>query len=667
MNLHLNRLKRLLVWTAALAIMEATAAEQDISWHHSPSPYRSIHQIQQPPSPSRAGVAVEVPTCGLGSRDLRAYSKNGDRLPLLKMGQGSGNNTLILVGTPENAPKDTLIVYFGSGRRAEQNPHAFRPGLRAKVHTFNSPTMPNTRRQAQRLLQQEEELGNLFMDSFSLGGNPLAYKNSLAIEFSAYFTIEESGEHTFFLISENAGFLSINNQTLIERGGAVTASDLENYRGTIRLSRGTHQLSGLVFNRDGRFTAVAGTVNEDADDREDIYVPFSEAKLHQAGISRRRKVQSRTRHPAPLFDYETIAYIGYEDQYYHLVELQSLTGIAASWNVDNSLQSRGKKTIMVIPGASSRPITVRVNGQTLEGIIRFPQKAPPRKSISNTEDFEQFVNSMKNVSLSSLNTSDLLDYYKFIRHQEAHTWLGELARELAQRDEINQEKLYQIHLDLARNTEGEKAFYNYRQAWRRLPIDDRNTQERLTREIFHFLTWRLNDFQQAENQLRLHQRNVSGLKERQINLLRLDLALAQGKQEQAEEIYRKITSELRLIRDQRQAEARGGALRRSFYNLLDEGRLDEAQEKLDQWDQASPFDRSTGALPLARARLFQRFGWHKAALRVLEQTELLSPEPIKLPEILSEKQRLREYLQLPEEAEQTRKRLQEKFPEYQAD
>ncbi len=632
-------------------------------WHHPNSPCRAVFSLVRPPSHPRAGIALQVPSRGLGEeregRDFYAFAADGTPLALHVIGSGLRNRTLTLVGVPDR-PSD-IYLYFGSGGIAPQDRIGFRPSVLIRALAFERGEA-NRWSQAEALLSEAEVLGGYIGEKISLGHNPVDSRDRFAVDFQGWLAVETSGDYTFALVSENAGFLLVNDRLLIERDSRSVAGSARRgeFNHTVRLARGLHSVRCVVFTSGGPFVAMVGRLREQGRALE--LVP-PEAFL-RTGSGQLRRLDWRSSRPHPFFDYTIISYIGYEGEFYHLVELKTLTGAAADWVFDNGTPLRGATVRLVVPGLQSRYLRVRQGSRVLDGKIDFPSPPPPRNSIEDAERFALFVDLMTDLPLARLDTRTLWAYHRFIRYRESHPALAATGELLAERPDLTAEERGRVLLDLARVASPNQAEQAYAEFFKRSPDSERAWHVALM-EFYEFLLFRMNSPTRAQAfWQRLQEREP--LSARRFELMRLDLALAREDSAGAASLYRQMTGTAAALREQRQAQVQGGNLQRSFHQHLQAGLLESAWEVLRQWDEVSPEHRHAGDFQLARGQLFLAYGWREAALRNFEQALRLNPQMARAPEIKLAMWRVLHDLERDDEAGRLRRELRDEYPGHPA-
>ncbi len=643
--------------------MVLSAAAAAVVWHHRASPYRAVFRVISRPTQERAGIALEVPTCGLGGDraggDFFAFTEHGRPLPLMTLGGGLRHHTLALVGAPE--PASDIYLYFGSGAFAPQNRTFFRPGLLARVYSFKGGAIESWR-QASRALSESDELGKYFAENIALSHNPIDSREHYAVEFKGYFIVPRSGEYTFTLASENAGYLLVNDRLLIARDGRPTVGDARRgeFNHRIDLFRGIHSIRCVVFNDGGRMFALVGRLTEgDGGGHQILPADF----FMHSGRSELRAVGSRRRPPHPLFDYSIVSHIGYAEQHYHLVRFESLTGHPVSWDLDNGLRLHGESVYAVLPGLGNRYFSVRSEGLELAGVVRFPERAPPSHSIENPEQFERYAELMVVIPPARLDTATLLDYWQFMGRREAHPHLGKIVGELIQRPELSDRQRRSLRLHLARLGEGEQAAIAYRELQQSAGELTVPGEWEVGLEVLDFLIFRRGASKAAEELLQ-RLATFPAANEVVLQTRRIDLALSRNDVAEARRIYRRLTGTPEALRDQRLAQVRGNNLEELFYGHLREGLLSEAWEVLREWEAAAPHHRQAGSFQLARVRLFRQFGWRLAAMRVVQQAMQFNPQMSYLPELQLERWQVLRELHMHDEANRLRMQIIERYPRH---
>ncbi len=187
------------------------------AWEEPGSPFRAEFEVLSQPDLPEAGVAVQVPACGLAAADgsdVRATDGRGRVLPVLPLGAGTDNSALVLVKPPADCPR--VFCYFGSGVPAKKSPLDFKPGLTLDVRTMPAGRPPENRRELEKLLERSERIARLPVTEISQAGNPADLRGGYFLVFEGFLNVpkELAGTQTFMLVAAEAGWLQVRERVV---------------------------------------------------------------------------------------------------------------------------------------------------------------------------------------------------------------------------------------------------------------------------------------------------------------------------------------------------------------------------------------------------------------------------------------------------------------------
>jgi len=619
----------LAVWSAATCSVPAVHAAR-ASWRHSPSPYRAEFSIQSHPNHPRGGLAVYVPVCGLGREngyDIIAYDNAGRQLALLIIGPSVQNSVAALV-RPEPTTK-RVYVYFGSRLPSPENRHAFLPSLIVDIRTFPEGSF-NSWKEVQQLIRKSQRKGVLFMDKIALSYNPIDSDDSFIMIFTGYLRVTQPGEQTFMLVSDDAGYLFIDEKMLLQRNGRQWARTAQRgeCRASVNLKPGVHSIRCIVVEAGGEQMAVVGRwINP----RKKYVLPPD--AFVQPGKTKLVKVEARyPSDPCPSFWYKQRSYMSYNGAQFTEVELGTWNGRRAEWRFSDGAGLSGAKVTRVFPGLYTRSISVRQGRVTARGSIAFPETPPRQRFMSSTKDFDYYKSLIFQVDPKSLNVRTLLGYIRFLNYREFNEDAIPLYQAVIAKTRSSQREHRDALRGLARCAARSKPDLAEK-AWAMLlKIVGSSELEAVGREYIEFLLYRRRDPAAAERVLRklAANRRVSRMT---VQILRVQIAVQKGDVEQAKKELGDLAARREFAENQRYAVVKSNALRERFYELLNRGFLMDAYRVLHEWEDISADDHVNGALALARARYWKKRGWYDGALAILDGAILVNPLLPYLPDV----------------------------------
>lgn len=605
-------------------------ARADVAWHHSRSPFRAEFTVKHEGNHPDAGILLAVPVCGLadeGGGDLRAFDERGHSLFLDSLGPTRDNSALAAVAPPKRGKR--IFVYFGSGLPARQSPGVFRHGLHLEIRSLPDGSMKSAD-SAERLLRHSTLRGVVPVRSVSLSANPLSNMRNLILRFRGHLRVPERESLTLFLSQNGAGYVWIDERLVIERNGNHSAQDNRQgqERATVKLRPELAPLECLVINRERPITAVLAEYQDKKNKR-----PLPNDRFVQAGRATRDSVASRrSDQPCPAFTYTHVSYIGYEQDQFTEVRLQTLNGQPARWRFEDGCELQGESVTRILPGLNPVSLTAAQAGARAEGVVRFRQKPPARRSIENSKHFDACAEVMMQCDPAKLNTQTLAAYWRFLRYRERNPHLETVCDALITRDAVRTKERKQVALDFARNASDRPSAV--RNAYQMLLAETDDEQERLryAREFAEFAIVELDDDKLAEKMI---SRIASASSDDAAvpGVLRLQQALHDLDKEEAQSALARFRDFALKKRDARTVNVRANALAARYEEALDKGYFQRAREALWSWETLSPSDWENGRLALARARLWRSLGWLRAAERELRAARKLDPLLPRLPEV----------------------------------
>ena len=621
-------------------VMAVFACTVQAQWRHNNSPFRAEFQVVENPNHPRGGLRVNVPVCGLSRNDgldLYAYDQKGQQLAVRILGPSRKNTVAAII---ESRPiGEDVTIYFGSGGRAPQNRTGFRPSPILTLRSFDGEHELQSWEDVEPILDRAPPFARLFSDNIRLTHNPYDSRDKFIMDFRGYLKIPQTGDYTYMLVSDDAGYLFIDDEMLIASNGRHYVKDSRRgeFRGNVRLSAGLHPVRCVVFEAGGRQAAI---VAQWKDGRQKW--ALKPEQFAQSGTAKLTNVAARrggVDGDIPAFDYEHKCYINFEGVNFTWTQLRTYNKRAARWKIADGIRAKGAKLGHIFTGLDSREIKVRQGRIVATGRVDFPEKAPSRWRLHNPQHFARFSKQIMAEPLEDLDTKTLVHYRHLLKYREYNPNVLPLCEILLQRANVEQDTRKQLLYDIARigagsDTRKAAQAYSSLLAFLRGQSDSEAYRE-LLQEAYGFALQQAGDVETATKLLE----EIGGNSDRHPNKnpqflrLRAELALHKGNIETARKLIDKLMVVSEVGRTQKVAAVRSNALQGRFYQLLKDGFLDKARHTLRKWVTIAPGDWISGRWSLARAKLFEAMGWKRAAITTLQNTLKINSLPPNLPEI----------------------------------
>ncbi len=629
----------LLLVCGALAVVPTVAAvgaeEQPVAWQDLASPYRAEFEVVSPADEPEAGIAVQVPVCGLGAADgsdVCCRDPQGRKIPVLPMGEGVGNTALVLVRPPPDCRR--FFCYFGSNYPATKSPADFKPGLTVDVRALADGSSGNSRKDLETALARSTRLARLPVGEISMPANPVDFRDTYVLVFEGFLRVpkEEAGPRTLMLVANDAGWLEVRGRTLAEIYGRHGAGDSARgeFKGALDLPAGLSPVTCVVANLGQDGMALVG----------DWHGPRDKAVLRprnflKSGSCRLTGVGCRDADGAcPAFQYRILSYIGYQDVQYTEVQLESCNGRAAEWRFGDGSRLDGAKVSKLFVGLGTRAVTVRQGNVEARGRVMFPQAAPPQADIGRTADFIRYSGLITQEDGGRLEAATLQAFRSFLGWRERNPDLIPFCQTLIRQAASPTARFqYGPFLELARAAAAGKPDLAAQAYARLLAADSREPWwTGAAEEYAEFALFRQRDCRLAAAITDTLEKKGGAPAAPAVLTLRFLTALQEGKADRAKELLAELRRQAVSAANATAAVIRRNELEERFYGLLRRGFLQQGSDVLGEWGQLWPDDWITGRLPLARANFWRAAGWPRGALAELDGAVLLNPLLPNLPD-----------------------------------
>jgi tetratricopeptide (TPR) repeat protein len=660
-----DSLRRLATGLALSLVCLLGSSVRAASWHHADSPFRAVFEIESQPNHDKGGVAISVPVCGVGMEDgadMVPFDQDGQQLAFLPLGPSANNHAIGLV-RPGPRSK-TLYVYFGSKTRAPAHQTAFLPSLLCEARTLPDGDANNWA-QVEALLRKSKSLGTVFVDKIEQTVNPIDSTDPVLLVFDGYLRVPQAGTQGYMIMTDDAGYLFIDDKLVIERNGRHWAKDAARGESRVELplTAGNHKVRMILVDFNGGLTAVlarwiAGNKG---------YVLRPQDFL-QPGKAKFETVEARYKDaPNPIFWTKNVSYMNYDGAQYTEVELGAYDGRELEYVFKDGMKGEGKTFRRILCGPRSMPVRTARRRETAQGVVPISEIPPEALSLLKDADFKRYSALILSSNLGDLDETTLKGYAHFLEFREMNEDATPVYEALVNVRGISKQDRYEALLGLARSAARsfpEKSAKAYDLAEEAA----RGTKEwgETAREYVEFLLYRMKDFDEAERLLRRMMRGAPADKRTTLRGLQMDLMVLQGKVDEAKEVLDELLGSRELGARQRFAAVQSNALRQRHYDLMEAEFLQEAREVLHEWSDVAPIDRIHGTLPLARARYWSRLGWYDGALAELDGAILMDPLLPNLPEVELERGKIMKKAGDRQKANEVFKKIAEDYPNHPA-
>ena len=654
-----------LLLVAGLGAVVSPSAADGARWHHSDSPYRAVFEIASKANHPKAGTLLAVPVCGLCAKDgsqLWVFDQTGRKLLSQPMGRGDRNQALVLAQPQEDTRQ--IYVYFGSRIDAAVAKDTFLPGLLCNVRTLPDGEAKNWTEVAE-LLKKSEDLGTVIVDKIEQAYNPVDSTDAVFLVFDGYLRIPESGKYTYMIVTDDAGYLFIDDRLVLSRDGRHWANDAARgeCREEVALTKGLHKVRMVLADFGGGLMAVLGRWI----DGHNKHV-LGPQDFVQSGRTRLAGLESRHRdRPLPVFVAKELSYMDYDGAQYTEVEVGTFDGEEAAFLFRDGFEAKGKSARRILCGTRSMPVRVTRRRVTAEGIVPIAEVPPTARSLRNDTDFKHYSALVLSANLADLDASTLKGYIHLLEFRELNEDAVPLYEALAGLRGLSDEDRHAALVGLARAAarsfpeKSAKAFAEAETLAR-----GKGEWGETAREYVEFLLYRQKDFATAEKLLDRMLRGAPKDRRTMLRGLQLDLAILQGKTEEAKEVLDELLGTRELGDSQRFAAVKSNALRQRHEDLMKDGFLVDARAVLHEWADLAPIDRVHGTLPLARARYWERLGWLDGALAELDGAILMDPLLPNLPEVELQRGRILQKAGEKEKSNEVFLRIVKEYPNHPA-
>lgn len=643
------------------------AANADVRWHHSASPFRAAYRIERMPTIDKAGVFLHVPVCGIGDADGRgiyAFDGVGRKLPIHALGRSRDNTALTVVGLPQDG-RD-IYAYWGSKSRSLQAPGAFKPGLTVDIRTCDPGSDVSSWERVDQLLNRSRRIAIVPVAKIALATNPIDTSDAFLMVFEGYWHSDTRQEWQIFLVSDDAGYLFVHKKLVIDRSGSRRAHDacMGQGRQPIRVRQGTTRIRCIVADIGGAQMAVLA---QWIDDRNKYTVP-SEAYVRSGSA---QLVNMENRDPdrmCPAFSVKQISYIGIDNVMLTEIEMSTYTEQAAAWRLGNGSTASGNRVRRIVIGTDSMSVSAASESgkPRAEGQLHFGP-VPRQLSWTDAKVYGRYSRTILEQNLEDIDAETLTGYYHFLNLRERNPGVVPICRALVDgpSQRLNRELSNEVLLSLARAASAGDPDLA-RRAYKRRMADGRSEDaESVMLEQFQFELYRRRDYKSAERVVNRVVKRL-GCKNALARLCVGELALDQGDLQKAKKYFNKLYKERSGRGDFENDVVRSNAVAERLQRNIDQTFWAAAEKDLREWPVLAPEILWDGRYALWWARLLNAYGWHEGAVTVIDNFIAFNDLPAVLPAMELEKALGLRSLERRDDADALLRRIIEEFPKHPA-
>lgn len=662
----MKRPSRRSVWMLLLALTWPALtwpAAARTAWHHPPSPYRAVFEVQSQPTTRDAGYWLQVPISGLGDATGRAVYVFDDQHRAMRVhAVGDSGAGMALVQVQGRRPPSRIYAYWGTDRRAPQN-DMLTPGVTLTVRTLPDDAKLDSWAHCRQAYEQSDILGVQPLRQIELAGNPLTTHERYILEVNGRFQQERGAKPELFLAHHGAAFLWIDDKQVIDRPGRHHPNQFRQGEGrqAIALHEGLTPLRLLLFFQSSREVAVLASYEGP---RQMKALPPS--AFAQPGTTSLTTVETQhDRQLCPAFRVEHVAYLSIDDTVYTLLDCHTWTGAEVEWATSDGGHAKGASYRLVRVGLEPLSISARRDGRSRETAqIDVHFATVPQRFISrNEKHFAQFRDAILGRELGGLDVATLQAYLALLETRDRHPASVPVAQAILNHPQRRQlADLLPVHLALARSTAAETpdtAADAYQQVMR-LTRD-----EALILEAIEFLIYRQGDLDTARQRLAQAAR-VIGRQHLQLTRYQGEIALLSGDVEAARDAFTEIQQRLQAEGRRRDALVQASEHIERFRSHLSQAHWLAAEADLRELGVLTPSMVASGQYAVLRSRLCRAIGWPTSVPGLVDRTLAYNSLPAHLPELELQKALALAELGRHDEARASFQRIRDHYPNHPA-
>lgn len=194
--------------------------------------------------PGKPLAVVTMPTAGLVAgegENVRVTTSSGVQMPSRVLMTGPGDRVRVAFEARPGVTK--YHVYFDAEKPAPAEELEIRRGVLLEMWEYPGGPI-GTLEQVRKVFDKADKLvGRDFRDRIFLGYNPFGPENRVASVFTGWLACEKAGNYTFSTSSQDASFLLVDDQLVVDNGGFHPPQRDIRKQGRIELDRGMHKMT----------------------------------------------------------------------------------------------------------------------------------------------------------------------------------------------------------------------------------------------------------------------------------------------------------------------------------------------------------------------------------------------------------------------------------------
>lgn len=372
-------------------------------WHIPDAPYRVSVRLITAPTLPEAGVEINVPECGLARPDLAdllLVDRNGEPQPIAKIGRRAGGRLLLLAQKLD--PKTPYFLYFGGNKL--RNATAWNPTVSLLMET--KPAPPDLKFDTLQDWQtawthSPEEPGAAFVERIFHAGNPFGANTLFLTHYTGYVRVSPAKEITFYTLSSDCSFVSVNNQSQFGWPGRHSPRSNQNTapqkavscaEGLVKIDY--YAAKGAVLPDENYEAAMVLGWKSDSG-----YKPIPpEAWIHP-GATQVSPIQNAEGQWLPQARASVGSYVGFVNQwlfeiYFELRPTPTEEGWSVVWEFEDGAMVSGVTGKRILTGRDSQLLKCKLthNGVTQNQLFRIdiPDQLQ-RASINDPADVRRYI------------------------------------------------------------------------------------------------------------------------------------------------------------------------------------------------------------------------------------------------------------------------------------